>query len=159
MRTLASLVAQSLLILRGRQVAIQASAVLQLTLVGAVIGGVCNAAWYRFLDETLLHLGMTKADMHEVPMREVLIKTAISFFVWAPVCNSAYLLSMPLLRGEALAPALANVRGQLIAVMGLELSCFMPYNLIAFRVIPLSLRAPIQACVACIFSVGLALMA
>jgi len=161
MRIVASLIAQSILILRGLQGAVSPVAILHLTFLGATVGGLGNAAWYRLLDESLGRLGVSaRADgTTQARIRDVILKTTLSYCVWAPVCNSAYLLAMPLLRGEPLALALANVRAQFLIVMGLELACFMPYNLFAFRAIPLSLRAPIQSCVACVFSVGLALMA
>jgi hypothetical protein len=90
---------------------------------------------------------------------DILIKTAVTFFVFAPAINSAYLLAMPLLRGELISMALENVRAQFWPVTLLDFVCFVPYNLLAFKAIPLPLRAPVQACVACAFSVGLALMA
>ena len=39
--------------------------------------------------------------------------------------------------------------------MGLELLIFVPYNLIAFSLVPPALRPSVQAVLACVFTVGL----
>ena len=92
------------------------------------------------------------------PRLQVLLKVAVSYACWAPVCNSAYLTAMPLLRGESLAAAIDAARRSLGRLMLLEAACFAPYNLFAFRLLPLPLRAPVQSLIALFFSVGLALL-
>ena len=92
------------------------------------------------------------------PRLQVLLKVAVSYACWAPVCNSAYLTAMPLLRGESLAAAVDAARRSLGRLMLLEAACFAPYNLFAFRLLPLPLRAPVQSLIALFFSVGLALL-
>lgn len=158
MRMIGSIIAQTILILRGRQTGISPAAILQLAFLG-LVGGISNAAWYQFLDALMHRLGLAADNSQETPLHDVFIKTAVTFFVWAPVINSAYLLAMPLLRGEHISMALLNLRVQFWPVTLLEFVCFVPYNLFAFKAIPLPLRAAVQSCVAGAFSVGLALMA
>ena len=92
------------------------------------------------------------------PSAQVLLKVAVSYACWAPVCNSAYLTAMPLLRGESLAAAVDAARRSLGRLRLLEAACSAPYNLFAFRLLPLPLRAPVQSLIALFFSVGLALL-
>jgi hypothetical protein len=158
MRMIGSIIAQTILILRGRQTGISPAAILQLAFLG-LVGGVSNAAWYQFLDASMHRLGLSAHASQETPLHDVVLKTAVTFLVWAPLINSAYLLAMPLLRGEELSMALANLHVQFWPVTLLEFVCFVPYNLLAFKALALPLRAPVQACVAGAFSVGLALMA
>ena len=180
-RVAANMIAQTVLVARGMQQQIILSTLLTMLCLGATMSGVCGhvdepsllalprvshplllrctrshlpaqlvqASWTRWLDQKVGH-------RHRG--RDAVAKAAIDFFLWAPLCNSTYLLICPLVRGETLAAAWGLLRERFLAVMALEAMCFMPYNLLAFSVIPLCLRPLGQSCVAAIFAIGLSVL-
>ena len=103
----------------------------------ALLSGTFNYIWLQQLEEAVP--GTTD--------RAVLTKTFLDYTIAGVLANSAYLVAVPaltaLLGGASLADALA-IHGWtpdgFRDVMLVELCTFMPYNLVAFRIVPPRLR-------------------
>lgn len=116
--------------------------------IGLCISGLCGSLWLQHLER---RLGCSSVG----GFRTVLAKSAADYTCWAPVANSAYLLGVPALTTGDVGAALASMDTSLPSAMGLELLIFVPYNLIAFSLVPPALRPSVQAVLACVFTVGL----
>lgn len=123
---------------------------LAMATLGAAVSGWGNALWLRVLE------GRYGAD---TTPDVVLRKTATDYILWAPLANSAYLFGLPLLTGKGAEAALASWQCGFASVMLLELAIFMPYNLIAFERLPLSLRPLTGAVLAALFTIGVGTLA
>lgn len=124
--------------------------VVAMALLGGVVSGYGNAVWLRAL-ERVYGAGTGSAT--------VLRKTATDFLCWAPLANSAYLYGLPLLTGKGAAAAGASLEGGFLQVMCLELCIFMPYNLVAFEHVPVSIRPLTSALLAALFTIGVGMLA
>lgn len=148
MRVAGDRTAQAISIAHGSQAAVHPEHTLAMALIGLVVSGVGGALWLQHLEQ---FVGPTRGAL------DVVRKAALDFTCWAPLANVAYLIGVPLLSGAALDAAAANAQAQFVPTMGLELTMFVPYNLLAFSVVPPSLR-PATGQVAClIFSVLIAM--
>ena len=120
--------------------------------LGTLVSGYGGALWLRHLEEW---------RGSDTSLGTVASKAATDFTHWAPVANSAYLLGVPLLTaayaGGAidLCAALSTWAAGFGSVMALEASIFGPYNLLAFRCVPASLRPQISTCLSVVFTVAL----
>jgi len=113
---------------------------LAMGLLAALISGSLNAVWLQRLERTF-----PGSDT-----RAVLTKTLADYCIAAVIANSAYLAGVPLL--TALLAGTPYDADLLVgwtedgfrAVMLVEALTFLPYNLLAFRVVPPRLR-PLSA--------------
>ena len=149
LRITANYAAQLLLVARGLQSCVGLATLLTMAALGATVSGCTNAGWSRWLDN---------AVGHAHGARDVVKKALIDFVLWAPVCNSSYLLLCPMMNGAGLAAALQNVSERFLSVMALEAAVFTPYHIAAFSSIPQEVRPLCHSAVAAIFTVGLSLM-
>lgn len=123
--------------------------VLAIALLGGVVSGFGNAVWLRVLEH--LYGSESNSDV-------VLRKTVTDYLCWAPIANSAYLVGVPLLMGQGTEAAMLSLQNGFISVMAMELAIFMPYNLIAFERVPMSIRPLTSAVLAALFTIGLGML-
>jgi len=148
MRVAGDRTAQAIAITHGAQTSVHPEHTLAMALIGMFVSGIGGSLWLQALEN---HVGPTEA------MADAVRKAALDFICWAPVANCAYLLGVPYIVSGDMTGALANAQSQFLPTMGLELALYMPYNLLAFSVVPPALR-PATAQVAClIFSVLIAM--
>ena len=114
--------------------------------IAAGVSGFGGAMWLRKLEG--LYGTSTEPGV-------VARKTATDYVFWAPIANTAYLLGLPLLTGHGAEAALSTWQAGFVSVMLLELSIFMPYNVFAFRMIPLEARPLVQTLLSAAFTIGL----
>lgn len=126
--------------------------VLAMATVASTMSGVANAAWLRQLEDAFPGIGT----------QEVITKALFHAFVIASIINSAYLLGVPILTSfyvEGSPPTLASLSEgwtveSFMTLTKLELCMFVPYNLIAFRAIPVRVRPLTHAMVSATFGVA-----
>lgn len=123
--------------------------------VAASLSGGANACWLRMLERR--YPGAAPA--------EVQMKTFLHFSLVAAFINAHYLMAVPALSaafaGEGLPAGVAALGGGFSAggfahLMGLELGMFVPYNLLAFRVVPPRVRPLTAALLSATFSICVA---
>jgi len=102
---------------------------LRLACLGGLINGLGASTWLRALEHAL------PGGAHPT-MGVVSEKAALDACLWAPVSNAGYLLLAPLLEGKPLEDAAPVAKDKFASVMRVEWLTFLPYNLIAFSVIP-----------------------
>jgi len=124
--------------------------VLAMAALGGFVSGCGNAMWLRKLEG--VYGGGTTSDV-------VLRKTATDYLCWAPLANSVYLYGLPLLTGKGAVAAMASLEGGFTSVMALEMAIFMPYNLLAFEHVPVSMRPLTSALLSAIFTIGVGMLA
>jgi len=127
---------------------IDAAHVAAIAAIALFVSGFGGSIWLRHLESQL-------GCSNDGGFKNVLAKTAADFTCWAPVANSAYLLGVPALTTGDVGTALAGAHASLPSAMALEALIFVPYNLIAFSLVPPALRPSIQAVLACLFTIGL----
>mmetsp|Transcript_8815 Transcript_8815/g.26016 ORF Transcript_8815/g.26016 Transcript_8815/m.26016 type:complete len:239 (-) Transcript_8815:234-950(-) len=116
--------------------------------VGFTVSGIGGSSWLRHLDA---HFG------EEATLENVIRKVCADFVCWAPTANAAYLAGVPLLTGHSIDTCLLNAQHELLPVMRLELGMFVPYNVIAFALIPAYARQGTGQVVSLIFAIYLAM--
>ena len=118
--------------------------------MGLLFSGLIGASWLGHL-ERKLGSGSSLSD--------VALKSACDFFVYAPVANSAYLWCVPMLTAiystslcgascdlaASLTQSTETLQSGFASAMQLEASMFLPYNLLAFRIIPAEFRPQTQS--------------
>jgi len=125
--------------------------------VGLVFSGFVGASWLASLERRL-----GSGTDH----KDIVTKAAADYILYAPVANSVYLFLVPLLSAVfahhaqvdlgALALHSANTwKEGFGSAMQLEAELFVPYNLLAFRLVPPALRPQTQACMCTAFTFGM----
>lgn len=125
--------------------------------VGLVFSGLVGASWLASLEQRL-----GSGTNH----KDIVSKAAADYILYAPVANSVYLFLVPLLSAVfahhaqvdlgALALHSANTwKEGFGSAMQLEAELFVPYNLVAFRLVPPALRPQTQACMCAAFTFGM----
>lgn len=147
LRSCGDRLAQEIEIYRGVQEELSLVHTLAMGSIGALVSGGMCSLWLRHLER---RLGGEKSPV------AIVRKTVADFCCWAPLANSAYLFGVPFACGAGVDGALANLQHEFISCMTLELGMFMPYNLVAFSLIPLALRPAVAQLVALVFTVVLA---
>jgi hypothetical protein len=124
--------------------------IIAMALMGGIVSGYGGAKWLQVLEGR--YGSGTSGDV-------VLRKTLTDYVCWAPFANSAYLIGLPLLTGMGVDAALETWHAGFVSVMLMELSIFMPYNVLAFNHIPHSFRPVSSAVLAAGFTIGLGMLA
>ena len=112
-------------------------------MLGIVIGGLGDAMWLRYLEEPglfnpiLYAFNRMSADGGHV---DADLKASLDAFIWAPVANALYLVLTPLSEGMSLGSVYESLSNNFLPVMQSELSVALPYNLVAFALIPAFMR-------------------
>ena len=117
-------------------------------MLGIVIGGLGDAMWLRCLEEPglfdpiLCAFNRMSADGGHVDadLLVVVLKASLDAFIWAPVANALYLVLTPLSEGMSLGSVYESLSNNFLPVMQSELSVALPYNLVAFALIPAFMR-------------------
>lgn len=133
--------------------------------VGLLWSGFAGATWLRAL-EGRMGAGKTTGDVAK--------KAAADYLLFAPVSNSLYLVMIPLLTALFSIPmgcgaedfclsggvsaSIDSWQHGFFDSMRLEASMFLPYNLVAFRVIPAALRPQCTAAACAAYTVMLSHM-
>jgi hypothetical protein len=124
--------------------------------VASIMGGYMNAVWLKQLEE---YMPGTSVEM-------VAGKTIIHVLIPASIINSAYLLFVPILAsnlyGKLNFSKLFNVNtilmgwkwDEFVTLTKLEMIMFVPYNILAFKFIPPSVRPLTHAIVGAMFNIG-----
>ena len=125
--------------------------------LASLMSGVANAVWLRQLEQAFPG---TKT-------REVATKTLIHAIIIASIINSAYLIGVPVLdeyvygvNGLSLPPLdISVLRGgwsleEFITLTKLEILMFIPYNTLAFKFVPPSIRPLTHAAISATFNVA-----
>ena len=113
-----------------------------------LFSGLVGSAWLALLESTL---------GSGTESRDIVRKAVCDFCIYAPVANSVYLVLVPLLAGaieqhaafdmsSSLCHSLSTWQSNFGSAMQLEAQVFVPFNLVAFRLIPPALRPQAQAC-------------
>lgn len=122
-----------------------------MALAAFVISGYGTATWQRTLEAA------SEGDSHTWGKdQDAVFKATADYIVWAPIANTGYLLAIPLLTGQGVDVAMQTMCAGFVSVSLLELAIIAPYNLCAYRFIPLDMRVPAQSTLAAAFTIGLA---
>jgi len=124
--------------------------------VGLLFSGIIGAAWLALLES---RLGSGTES------RDIVRKAAVDYCFFAPLANSIYLLFVPMLCAlsepgtfdmtSSLCHSASMWQANFGSAMQLEAEIFVPFNLVAFRLIPPPLRPQAQACMCCAYTLGL----
>lgn len=116
-------------------------------MLGIVIGGLGDAMWLRYLEEPGLFDPILRAfnlmstdGQVDADLLVVVLKASLDAFIWAPVANALYLVLTPLSEGMSLGSVYESLGNNFLPVMQSELSVALPYNLVAFALIPAFMR-------------------
>jgi hypothetical protein len=125
--------------------------------VASIMSGAMNAIWLRQLEQAF----------PGTETKEVAAKTLIHAILIASIINSAYLVGVPLLSeyfygsgGFSLPPMdLSVLRGgwkldEFITLTKLEILMFIPYNTLAFKFVPPSIRPLTHAAISATFNIA-----
>ena len=118
--------------------------------LGIIVSGLGTARWLQFLEEVV---GPTAGGDQWAGVVE---KVAMDFCMWAPIANAFYIVAVPAVEGEvALTPenSVALISERFGPAMAAEFCMFVPYDLLAFSLIPPLLRPLTASCVSLMYAV------
>ena len=118
--------------------------------LGILVSGLGTARWLQFLEEVV---GPTAGGDQWAGVVE---KVAMDFCMWAPIANAFYIVAVPAVEGEVdltRENAAALISERFGPAMAAEFCMFVPYDLLAFSLIPPLLRPLTASCVSLCYAV------
>ena len=120
--------------------------------VASTMSGLMNAIWLKQLESKFPGTGA----------KEVATKTMIHAVIIASIINSAYLVFVPMFTAYGFTPAAFDLNvitsnwswEEFIILTKLEILMFIPYNTVAFKFIPPSIRPLTHAAISATFNIA-----
>lgn len=120
--------------------------------VASTMSGAANAVWLKQLESEFPGTGV----------KEVATKTMIHAVIIASIINSAYLVFVPMFTEYGFSPAAFDLNvimsnwswEEFIILTKLEILMFIPYNTVAFKFIPPSIRPLTHATISATFNIA-----